>query len=334
MPLSNTPSWPGPVQLTAEQADALNTIVSRHVRSRCLSMGIPRRSSPGFTHPWMTTAQRLTNQKWKIRVAPGCCNDELALYIYLAKGDPRGWKMPAGYVAHYSQPGTPNIVFRSPFDSDSQWNPPFLQVTAPDRTGKNLGDFIDITNARPSYFTGSEFFGVSKLGRLGLARNQPGIDISTWPLYQASVVLSASPYPGANTDLSKYVKSLTTQIKKFTLFAGHLPGPADNVDGGSFTEIARLYLLRNPSSPVLGDELFVQQKRFFCLQALAVQPSFGLGALADNTDYGAMIGAALSPIDGGLTSMGLGLIGAIGAQALNDAQQSLDQAQSVEFFSC
>jgi len=181
MPLSNnTPSWTSS-QLTTEQADGINAIVRDHYASLPLFQGEPRNADNGFEHPWKTKSARYTNQTWKIMVNPGTVNDDLALYIYLKQGDPRGWKMPKNFVAPYSQPGTPNLVFRSPFDSDSQWNPPFLLVTAPDSTGKNLGDFIDITHSRPAYFTGNNIAGVSQLGRIGGAVSLRAIRASASP---------------------------------------------------------------------------------------------------------------------------------------------------------
>ena len=313
---------------------ALNEIMRNHVRSRCLFNACPRDSGAGFQHPWKTAAQRIDNQHWKITVNPGTVNDELALYIYLAQGDSRGWKMPANYVPVYSQPGTPNLVFRSPFDMDSQWNPPFLQVTAPDAQGKNLGDF-SVTLGRPAYFSGNEAIGVSNIGRIGGATNQGGPDISDWPLYQCSIVLSAGPLPGMNNDLTRELAQLTTQLKKIIVAtSATMPGIQDNVDAGTYLEISRLYLLRNPAAPITGDQIFVKQLHFWCLTAIAVQPSFNVGELQDATDYGSMIGAALAPLDGGLASMGLGIIGAIGDLELGSAQDLLDQAQSVSFCSC
>jgi hypothetical protein len=307
----------------------LNGLVAKHLRTRQLQDNKPRDTETVFQHPWRTTVERITlpgttsatGGTWKVMVRAGCINDQLAAYTYRKQGDPRGWTMPAGFVSAFNYGPNSQVVDRTSFDSDSLWNPPWLLTTGPDYAAQNLGDYQPYVGERPAYFTGVNTLIVSNLGRIGGAQNGgTGTDITDWPLFTAGVICSATPIK-ATLDFTKYIPAATTQLKHFRLYTGQMPIQTDNVDAGGAIELARLYLLRNPAAPVTGDQLFVEQLHFWCMQSIAVQPSLSIGTLEGS-------------IDSGLGDFGLGALGILSDEFLDDAQNLLNESQTIEFFTC
>lgn len=245
------------------------------------------------------------NRLWKVNVTPGCVNDEQACIEYLAKGDPRGWIMPANYGPYKAAQSIfgKNYAFvdRPMWESDS----PFVTVTTPSGDGRDLGGFAKVPdNRRPDWFRTED----------------------AWEkdLYLASVFVSITPYRADPTAASLAVRG--SRARRWRVMAGQIsPDPLNAALGNiglgtagiASCELARLWLLRDPGKPD-DDEITVQQLVYWDLAARAIV----------DVPFLELIGAAAITADLGLIALSLaggtlGLSLAVGALGVETAVVSL-----------
>lgn len=289
-------------------------------------------------HPWQTTARRWAmpgervtprSRLWRVDVAPGCVNDKPALITYRKQGDPRGWTMPDDYrnddsqLARYFAPTYP-LVDRSPYETPQ----PFLMLEAPSASGDDPGDFEPVqARARPLVFRSQQITGQSALGRIAGGENQQVvIDYATYPLYKASVIVSAQPYRSTR-NFTPYEPSANERLDRFRVLVGRLPTRNDVARAGLWCEVARLWLLRNPHAPLIQDRLFIGQRRFYSMWNTTVEPSLGLGE-SFTEDYS----LGLLPLTGLLSPVAL-LPSITTDLILSQANQTMGDAARVEFWS-
>ena len=270
--------------------------------------GVNRYRGSAFRHPFQVDVSRFpdaTRQVWKILIEPGTVSDHLVVYPYLKKGDKRGWKMPEGYLTpdllKYYGPNYP-FVERSPFEVV---DPPFLLVKTPPANavaGTPVGAFTLYSLSRPKFF------------------QQDAFQKST--LWRAYVMVSLTPFR-ASADFTPFSPSLAPVAQRFRFCAGRTPVTSDRVQPGTMTVIATLWLARRDDGTApASDRLYVQQRRFWPFQAMAIEPSLGLG---DSID--------LSPL--AIASFALGAGGmALGFIATGMIEQTLNNtlAEANEMF--
>ena len=237
--------------------------------------------SSAFHHPFEVDAQHYpesTRRVWKITIEPSTVSDHLVVYPYQKVGDKRGWKMPAGYVTpsllKYYGPNYP-FVDRSPFETV---DPPYLLIKAPPAgatSGTHEGDFTFYSLGRPKFFRQDAF--------------------QNCELWKAYVMITLTPFR-ASKDYTPFHASLVTVAQRFRYCAGRAPVTSDRVQAGTMIPIATLWLARKTDgSAPASDRLYIQQLHFWPIQALAIEPSLGLG---DNID--------LSPLAIGSLALGAG----------------------------
>jgi hypothetical protein len=193
-----------------------------------------------FDHPWKVTVSRVENddRRWKVSVRPGTVNDDVAAIVYRKQGDPRGWQMPNDYPPRKD---SGSQVDRLLIEKDQ---PPFLMLQVPALGEVENDSFVPVADAqRPEYFRTEE----------------------RWPrsLCRAFVCVSADPTHVSAVPLE------VVQLKRYRVFGGRRPARV-NAQAGGWCELAWLWLLRGERPD--QDELFVEQREFWCFGSLNVQP--------------------------------------------------------------
>jgi hypothetical protein len=213
-------------------------------------------TSTAFLHPWKTVAGRweempdgLTYPRgrvWRVAIAPGCVNDELASIVYLKMNDERGWLMPPDYAP----PGGPLVVDRPLLDA-RQDEPPFLVVIAPETAAGN-----------------AQFISVAEASRLPFFRTAEMLEKR---LFLCHIILTANP-----TLARFYLPPIPADLNRFRCYAGPRPGRGPAANGGHVA-LARLWLTREPDGNPEGDEIHVQQLVFWSLATRVALDSFSFG---------------------------------------------------------
>ena len=265
-------------------------------RHRRLPSVLPDDRGASVLHKWRVSAERFKSatpspRLWKIHVGTGCVNDQPAVMQYARENDPRGWKMPADYAPF--QAVAKIMGANHPFVDRPLWDSPrpFALLTAPSADDPHdLGGFAKVLNTR---------------------RPKALRSAADWErdLYQATVWVTVGFWKAdPSLDLVRGTALQSRRrLQRWRVFAGKFPIPADNVRAGTATELARIYLLRDPGRPE-RDTIRIQQREFWNLRARAVEPSFGL---AESFARAAeLTNLAVLPIGAGGLAIGTALLAA------------------------
>lgn len=270
-------------------------------------------------HNWKVTARRWPagdQRLWRVDVGAGCVNGEPARMTYLRENDPRGWQMPAGYppfaeLAKIYSPAYP-FVDRSMIEDPA----PFLLVTVPDASGTDLGGFELIPPARrPAALRGRQHW------ECDLYRASVWVSVTTWKVDPQNDLVRA--------------RQGFTQPRRWRVFAGRRPPRGIGVRAGAAHELARLWLLRKPGVPA-ADRLLVEQRSYWSLGTLAVEPTLGLGTaldIAEVTAEAAVLGLLGIGTLGTLGVAGLLTLEIIAALLLAELADVLESSGSTPFWS-
>ncbi len=253
--------------MTSEQFNAAVRAAARNQ-----PLGGTRRGGSGEPwHHWKVRVEKADpsaeGNQYRVLIGPGAVNDSIAAITYLATGDPRQWE-PA------TSPATATVdrLLTEPED------PPHLLIETP--LAADLGDFERVPDdeRRPSAF-----------------RSKADWEKQLW---QCSVFVSATPANYGRVE-NRLHFPLPKRNTRFRVAArSRMPNTTFGVQLGGNFELARLYLLRDPTHAE-RDELLVQQLCFWSLWTANVSPyldfdvaspelpTFGVGAgLADSFAQG------------------------------------------------
>ena len=217
------------------------------------------RTTGTFIHPFYTTAVPWDDmpkgapydqkRAWRVDVVSGCVNDAVASIPYMAQDDPRGWVMAVDYPFAPVPVGA--VIDRPLYDKIDN---PFLVVQAPSEDGADLVNFVLVPDGnRPPFFKTEEMWARS--------------------LFQTSLFVSADPKLVITFNPS-LPRALSRRYRLFT-------GKPQTALVTNVKEIARLYLTRDATNKPDLDELIVQQRVFWDLQAMIVQAGMNLFATAE-----------------------------------------------------
>ena len=274
--------------------------------------GLPYFSAWVFSQPGKSAKGRL----WAVTVGTGCVNDQPACIEYLAQGDPRGWQMPENYAPYAALVKVFGPKYR--FVDRPLWEEdrPFLFLTAPDATGRDLGGFEPVSNAaRPPFFRTAE----------------------AWEreLYVAYVAVAVSPFRADPAAANLAIGG--ARATRWRVTAGKRPQAVADAGVAKIAShvLARIYLLRTPGKPE-DDEIHVRQDTYWNLRCRS----------SINTELLALIGVtaeALAGLDIGLLALGatgvltttvlLGIEAAVANIILANIEAIVAATSGVEFWS-
>lgn len=239
-----------------------NGLLAELLRNRIVGFIPDEDESFSFRHPWKVRVSRFEERSgssldvektWRVDVACGTLNDEPPRIPYRREKDPRGWTMPADYVApDLAAPGSAWIDRDVCDDLD---DPPFLVV-------RELQDFTRIEDDARLAVEGGAF-----------------CSAADWELdlYRAHVVLSATPLV-INTALNLPPPSL----KRVRLYVTRSLPAAVIANAGVAFELATLYLLHDPRDAA-SSQLRPRQRETWPLWTEIVRPGADLPAVIAGT---------------------------------------------------
>jgi hypothetical protein len=257
-----------PVPTAAQHNGVLDYLLAQRLCGLIVDPG----SSRPFAHPWRVTARRWEapasgrspldpDFTWRVDVAAGTVNDQLASILYARAGDPRGWVLPSDYV-EVAAPD-PRWVERDPLDDLE--NPPCLVLRDPPILGAVTGDAGDFTRiedaVRPSLEAGAFC----------------GEDDWALELWRAHVILSASPLR-ATIFAAELPPPRLVRYRLYT--TPKRPTPIFAARAGGWLELATVYLLRDPDAPE-DAQIRIRQREWWNLWAVISQPGAELVNIFD-----------------------------------------------------